>query len=126
MNGTMGIIRSTGIDGSLSIEFDGKVVRIEPGSPHRNDIQLAYVISIHKAQGSEFPCSIVVTHKSHSFQHHRNLLYTGVTRASKTAIIVGDRWGIANCAKRMQVDARKTFLSLILPTRNFNNGGSHE
>ena len=114
MNGTMGIIRSTGADGSLSIEFDGKVVRIEPGSPHRNDIQLAYVISIHKAQGSEFPCSIVITHKSHSFQHHRNLLYTGVTRASKTTIIVGDRWGIANCAKRMQVDVRKTFLSLIL------------
>ncbi|MCL5103109.1 MAG: AAA family ATPase [Armatimonadetes bacterium] len=119
MNGAMGIVRSVGSDGSLAIEFDGGVVHIEAGSPHRNDIQLAYALTIHKAQGSEFPCSIVVAHKSHSFMHHRNLLYTGVTRASKTAIIVGDRWGIANCAKRVQVDARKTFLSLLL-------AGGHE
>lgn len=115
MNGTMGIVRNVGLDGSLSVEFEDKVVHIEAGSPHRSDIQLAYALTIHKAQGSEFPCSIVIAHKSHSFMHHRNLLYTGVTRASQTAIIVGDHWGIANCAKRVQVDARKTFLSLILP-----------
>ncbi len=117
MNGAMGIVRSIGTDGSLAIEFDGGLVDIEAGSPHRNDIQLAYALTIHKCQGSEFPCSIVVAHKSHSFMHHRNLLYTGVTRASKTAIIVGDRWGIANCVRRMQVDARKTFLSLMLPNQ---------
>lgn len=115
MNGAMGIVRSVGLDGSLSIEFEDKTVNIDAGSPHRSDIQLAYALTIHKSQGSEFPCSIVIAHKSHSFMHHRNLLYTGVTRASQTAIIVGDHWGIANCAKRVQVDARKTFLSLILP-----------
>ena len=114
MNGTMGIVRRVGSDGSLAIEFEDKMVDIEAGSPHRNDIQLAYALTIHKSQGSEFPCSIVIAHKSHSFMHHRNLLYTGVTRASQTAIIVGDRWGIANCAKCVQVDARKTFLSLLL------------
>ncbi len=114
MNGAMGIVRRVGSDGSLAIEFEDKMVNIEAGSPHRNDIQLAYALTIHKSQGSEFPCSVVIAHKSHSFMHHRNLLYTGVTRASQTAIIVGDRWGIANCAKRVQVDARKTFLSLLL------------
>jgi len=118
MNGAMGIVRSVGLDGSLTIEFEDKIVHIEAGSPHRGDIQLAYALTIHKSQGSEFPCSIVIAHKSHSFMHHRNLLYTGVTRASQTAIIVGDHWGIANCAKRVQVDARKTFLSLLL------NGGA--
>lgn len=126
MNGAMGIVRSIGTDGSLSVEFDGGIVHIEAGSPHRNDIQLAYALTIHKTQGSEFPCSIVVTHKSHSFMHHRNLLYTGVTRASKTAIIIGDRWGIANCAKRMQVDERKTFLSLLLPHKAFQCAGGAE
>ena len=115
MNGTMGIVRSVGTDGSLTVEFEDRMLHIEAGSPHRNDLQLAYALTIHKSQGSEFPCSIVVAHKSHSFMHHRNLLYTGVTRASQTAIIVGDRWGIANCAKHVQVDARKTFLSLLLP-----------
>lgn len=114
MNGSMGYVRDVGADGSLTVEFEDRTVFIEPGSPHRSDLQLAYALTIHKAQGSEFPCSIVVAHKSHSFMHHRNLLYTGVTRAKETAIIVGDHWGIANCAKRVQVDARKTFLSLLL------------
>ena len=114
MNGAMGIVRNVGFDGSLAVEFEDKMVHIKAGSPHRGDIQLAYALTIHKSQGSEFPCSIVIAHKSHSFMHHRNLLYTGVTRASQTAIIVGDHWAIANCAKRVQVDARKTFLSLLL------------
>jgi hypothetical protein len=46
--------------------------------------------------------------------HHRNLLYTGVTRARRTAIVLGDHWGIQNCAKRCQVDDRRTFLPLFL------------
>lgn len=65
----------------------------------------------HNCQGSEFPCAIVLIHKSHSFMHHRNLFYTGVTRAKKTAIVLGDRWGIRNCASKCQVDERHTFLS---------------
>ncbi|MCL5104964.1 MAG: AAA family ATPase, partial [Armatimonadetes bacterium] len=122
MNGSMGFVRDVGADGSLTVEFDNRIIHVEAGSPNRDEIQLAYALTIHRCQGSEFPCSIVITHKSHSFQHHRNLLYTGVTRAKETAIIVGDRWGIANCAKRVQVDARKTFLSLILPNLSASGG----
>lgn len=115
MNGATGIVREILNDGTLVIDFDSDRVTIPSDSDGRKNIQLAYALTIHKAQGSEYPCSIVVVHKSHSFMHHRNLLYTGVTRASQTAIIVGDHWGIANCAKKVQVDARKTFLSLLLP-----------
>ncbi len=115
MNGTVGIVREVEPDGSLAVEFQHGIVCVDARSPSRNDLQLAYALTIHRCQGSEFPCSVVVMHKSHSFMHHRNLLYTGLTRASQTAIIVGDHWGITNCAKRMQVDARKTFLSLLLP-----------
>ena len=71
-------------------------------------------MTFHKCQGSEFPCAVVVVHKSHAFMHHRNLFYTGVTRARTSAIILGDRWGVRNCASRRQVDARKTFLSHLL------------
>jgi exodeoxyribonuclease V alpha subunit len=46
--------------------------------------------------------------------HHRNLFYTGVTRAKETAVIIGDRWGIANCARKRKQDERKTFLLLLL------------
>ena len=114
MNGAMGKVTHIGRDGSMTIEFDGVPVDIESGSPNLQDLQLAYALTIHKAQGSEFPCAIVVVHKAHSFMHHRNLLYTGVTRARKTAVIIGDRWGMQNCARKRRQDERKTFLSLLL------------
>ena len=114
MNGAVGAVTEVASDGSLRITFDGMPVNIKSGSPNKADIELAYALTIHKAQGSEFPCAVVVVHKSHSFMHHRNLFYTGVTRAKEATVIVGDRWGIANCAKKRHLDKRKTFLSLLL------------
>jgi exodeoxyribonuclease V alpha subunit len=46
--------------------------------------------------------------------HHRNLLYTAVTRAKESVILLGDRWGMENCASKRQVDRRNTFLSFLL------------
>jgi exodeoxyribonuclease V alpha subunit len=114
MNGAIGLVVEVLANGTLVIDFDGMPVQIAKGSPDLQDLQLAYVLTIHKTQGSEFPCAVVVIHKSHSFMHHRNLLYTGVTRARRTAIVLGDHWGIHNCAKRCQVDDRRTFLALFL------------
>jgi exodeoxyribonuclease V alpha subunit len=114
MNGSIGYVLDMLPNGTLLVEFDGVAVEIEKGSPNLNDIQLAYALSFHKVQGSEFPCAVLLVHKIHSFMHHRNLFYTGVTRAKKTAIIIGDHWGVRNCAKKSQVDERKTFLSILL------------
>lgn len=114
MNGAMGVVLDARPDGGLSIDFDGRAVEIESGSDALPNVQLAYVTSIHKMQGSEFPCGVVIVHKSHSFMHHRNLLYTAVTRAQDSVIMLGDRWGIDHCAKKRQVDQRNTFLSFLL------------
>ncbi|BDC48889.1 ATP-dependent RecD-like DNA helicase [Bryobacterales bacterium F-183] len=114
MNGAMGVVLEVRSDGSLSIDFDGRPVEIDAGSDAIANIHLAYATSIHKVQGSEFPCAVVIAHKSHSFMHHRNLLYTAVTRAKESVIILGDRWGIDNCANKRQVDRRNTFLSFLL------------
>jgi exodeoxyribonuclease V alpha subunit len=76
-----------------------------------SDVQLAYALTAHKAQGSEFPCVVVVCHKSHFFAD-RNWLYTAVTRAAKTCIIVGDRWGLRHAAEKNNVIKRRTLLSL--------------
>jgi exodeoxyribonuclease V alpha subunit len=114
MNGAVGYVVEATAKGALTVEFDGAVVEIEPGSDAASRLQLAYACSVHKVQGSEFPCAIVVAHKSHSFMHHRNLLYTAVTRAKQSVIILGDRWGIENCAAKRQVDRRHTFLSFLL------------
>ena len=114
MNGAMGIVVSVDPKAGLAVDFDGRPVEIKSGSDALGNIQLAYATSIHKVQGSEFPCAVVVAHKSHSFMHHRNLLYTAVTRAKESVIILGDRWGIEHCAQKRQVDQRNTFLSFLL------------
>jgi exodeoxyribonuclease V alpha subunit len=114
MNGAMGVVLDVDSAGGLIIDFDGCPVEIKGGGDAVANIQLAYATSIHKVQGSEFPCALVVAHKSHSFMHHRNLLYTAVTRAKDSVIVLGDRWGIENCAGKRQVDRRNTFLSFLL------------
>jgi exodeoxyribonuclease V alpha subunit len=114
MNGAMGVVLDVGKNGGLTVAFNGRSVEIEAGSDAAGNVQLAYATSIHKVQGSEFPCAVVIAHKSHSFMHHRNLLYTAVTRAKESVILLGDRWGIENCAAKRQVDRRNTFLSFLL------------
>ena len=93
------------------IDFDGKIVTVN--REQLLEIDLAYCLTIHQSQGSEFPCAIVIIHRSHQYQHNRNLIYTGVTRAKKTAIIIGDAYGIRECAKRTSSGERRTFLSLL-------------
>ncbi len=112
MNGSVGRIKriAAGGDGPRDIEFDDGVQAFEPDDMRH--ISLAFASTVHKMQGSECECVVAVIHKSQSFMHHRNLFYTAVTRAKQTAVIIGDRWGIRNCAERAFSDKRKTFLSL--------------
>jgi exodeoxyribonuclease V alpha subunit len=113
MNGTIGQVREVdGRTGDVVVGFDGREVRLRRSEGELADLHLAYALTIHSAQGSEFPCTVAVVHKSHAFMHHRNLFYTAVTRARETAIVVGDRWGIRNCAERRHLERRRTLLSL--------------
>ena len=77
------------------------------------NISLAYALSVHKVQGSEFPCVIFVCHKAHSFMTHRNLFYTAVTRAQRTVILLGDPWGVKAAAGKVVVNQRRTWLGNI-------------
>ena len=54
-------------------------------------LRLAYAISVHKAQGCEVPVVVGVCHRSHSRMLTRPLLYTAVTRARSSCVLVGDR-----------------------------------
>ncbi len=124
MNGSIGFISrvgsaSTEADGlgrfQLEVDYEGRRVIYDTQSHEDDQLELAYALTVHKAQGSEFPCAIVVVHKDHSFMHHRNLFYTAVTRAQRCVFIVGDAWGMRHCAEVQQVSQRKTFLA-VLPT----------
>jgi len=113
MNGTLGRVESIDKDGNLLVRFDSKLIKIERGSQEMREISLAYSLTIHKTQGSEFPCVITIIHKSHSFMHTQNLFYTAVTRSQESAVIIGDNWGLKNCAQKKRLDRRRTFLSIL-------------
>jgi len=87
------------------------------------NVQLAYALTAHKAQGSEFPCAVVLCHRSHFFDD-RNWLYTAVTRASKYCVLIGDPWGLRNAARKNHVIHRRTFLDrwARAPTEGVHNG----
>jgi len=112
MNGSIGRVTRVLPNGDLRVQFENAEVLLKRSDGNLSDLQLAHALTIHQTQGSEFPCAVVVIHKSHSFMHSQNLFYTGVSRAQETTIIVGDRWGIRNCAQKQANDNRSTFLGL--------------
>ena len=122
MNGAIGVVVETGPKrGELKVRFDDHEVAYAVDTI--GELSLGYALTIHKYQGSESPCVVLIVHKSHSLMHHRNLFYTGVTRARQTVIVVGDHWGISNCAQKEQVERRKTFMSVLELPRQ---GGTRE
>ena len=74
-----------------------------------------YAITIHKSQGGEFPIVIIPLLQSHKRMLQRNLLYTGITRAKRMLIIVGDRKAIAHAVSNEAIQ-RNTRLSNRLQT----------
>ena len=95
----------------MVVEFDGREVAI----PHdcTGEIELAYCLTPHKCQGSEWPCVVTICHKSHSWMLHRQWFYTAATRAQKSSIIIGDPTGIRRAAERVEVDKRRTLLGVL-------------
>jgi exodeoxyribonuclease V alpha subunit len=108
-NGDIGVVQSVDEENSLiRVSFDGRQISYE-----MRDLQeliLAYAITIHKSQGSEFPCVILPLHTNHYPLLQRNLLYTGVTRGKKLVVLVGSKKAIAIAIKNSNVDARFTGL----------------
>jgi exodeoxyribonuclease V alpha subunit len=124
MNGTIGRVLEyePGAEGGYWVDFDGVGTRQIKGDAIQ-DVQLAYALTAHKAQGSEFPCAVVLCHRSHFFAD-RNWLYTAVTRAAKYCVLIGDQWGLRNAARKNQVIHRRTFLDrwARAPTDGVRNG----
>ncbi len=93
-NGDIGIITRIDVnDNSLGIVFDGR--EVEYGFAELDEIVLAYAISVHKAQGSEYPVVVMPVLTQHYILLQRNLIYTAVTRARQLVVLVGTRKALA-------------------------------
>lgn len=108
-NGDIG--RVTGlspVDQELTVDYDGKPVVYEFGE--LDELALAYALTIHKSQGSEYPAVILPLHTQHYVMLQRNLLYTGITRGKKLVVIVGSRKALSMAVERQ--DSRRRFSGL--------------
>jgi exodeoxyribonuclease V alpha subunit len=78
------------------------------------DLRLAYAISVHKAQGCEVPVVVCVCHRSHYRLLSRPLVYTAITRAKRSCVLVGERAALAMAVRRDDSGARHSSLALRL------------
>jgi len=94
------------------VDFDGNVVSYE--AFELEELVLAYALTIHKSQGSEFPAVVVSVLNSHHIMLQRNLLYTVITRAWRLDVLVGDPKAIAVAVRNDKVRQRYTALAARL------------
>ena len=92
----------------MIIEFDERLVVYDYGD--LNEVGLAYAVTIHKSQGSEYPVVILPLYMQHYLMLSRNLFYTGLTRAKKLAIIIGQEKPISIAVKQVKDQLRYTKL----------------
>ena len=108
-NGDIGFIKTIDmIDQTLSVDFDGRSAIFDWSEA--DQLVLAYVISVHKAQGSEFPVVVMPIVTQHYSMLQRNLLYTAITRARKLCVLTGSRKAIAMAVRNNKVAHRFTAL----------------
>lgn len=113
-NGDIGIIEQiiTSPKKEIHINFDGNVVKYTPSN--FSNFRLAYSISIHKAQGSEFDIVIMPIVKNYNKMLYRKLVYTGITRSKKKLYIIGDISALDIAVANTSVDIRRTTIKDFL------------
>ncbi|MCB0257904.1 MAG: ATP-binding domain-containing protein, partial [Anaerolineae bacterium] len=114
-NGDVGRVRSFDAeDGSVVVDFDSREVEIAPED--LEDLTLAYCTSVHKSQGSEYPCVVLALHTQHYMMLQRNLLYTAITRGRKLVVVVGNRRALALAVRNATASRRNSGLLERLQT----------
>jgi exodeoxyribonuclease V alpha subunit len=108
-NGDLGKIAAVNIEeGELVVDFDGK--RVQYDADDLDEIGLAYAISVHKSQGSEYPVVIIPLHTAHFPMLHRSILYTAVTRGRELVVLVGSKRAVAMAIRNIRIEKRFTGL----------------
>lgn len=98
----------------VTISFDGRDVRYEFAD--MDEIVLAYAVSVHKSQGSEYPAVIIPLLTQHYLLLQRNLVYTAITRGRKLVIMIGSKNALAIAVKNNKTEKRYTYLrNRLLP-----------
>jgi len=108
-NGDIGRVRAIDLENQeVLISFDGREVRYDYSD--LDEIALAYAVSVHKSQGSEYPAVILPVLTQHYMLLQRNLIYTAVTRGKRLVVVVGTRRAMGIGIRNVQTQRRYTSL----------------
>jgi exodeoxyribonuclease V alpha subunit len=109
-NGDIGRVASVDVEEQeMRVVFDVREVSYDFGE--LDEVNLAFAMTIHKAQGSEYPAVIIPLHTQHYMMLQRNLLYTGITRGKRLVVIVGSRKALQMAVQRQDTARRCTALT---------------
>lgn len=110
-NGDVGRVTRVDPDaGEVVVRFDEREVLYE--APNLDELVLAYAVSVHKSQGSEYPAVILPLHTQHYMMLQRNLLYTAVTRGRQLVVVVGPKRALKIAVERQDQSIRATLLAV--------------
>lgn len=107
-NGEIGVVAHVDEAQRVHVAFDDRTVVYSKSQAFK--LRLAYSLTIHKSQGSEWPWIVVVCHSTHSYMLSRQLLYTAITRAKKGVVLVGDEVGLERALGNTAPEKRNTGL----------------
>lgn len=109
-NGDIGrILAIEPAEHELVVEYDGRAVVYDFGE--LDELSLAYGLSIHRSQGSEYPAVVIPLHTQHYMMLQRNLLYTAITRGKKLVVVVGSRKALEMAVQRQDTHRRYSGLA---------------
>ncbi len=108
-NGDIGrIVKLDLEDREVTVRFDDRQVSYDFNE--LDELVLAYAVTVHKSQGSEYPVVIIPIHTAHYVMLQRNLLYTAVTRGKRLVVLVGTKKALAIAVKNQKIQQRYTGL----------------
>ena len=114
-NGDIGTICKVDMEErELTVDYEGREILYDVSE--LEELVLSYATTIHKAQGSEYPIVVMPFTMSHFVMLQRNLLYTGVTRAKKILVLIGEKKAVSYAIKNETTGARNTKLARRLMT----------
>ena len=120
-NGDIGTISAIdNEDRTIQIKFDGN--DIEYDVSELDEVALAYAVTVHKSQGSEYPIVVCPVTTQHYMMLQKNLLYTAITRAKKVLVLIGSKKALSIAVRNKKSAERNTLLAqrlqeLILPAQ---------
>ena len=114
MNGDIGFVESIDLSqDTIQVKFEDNQYPVPYSGANLKDLEIAYAMTVHKSQGSEIPCAIIVIDPDNGKLPaivSRQLIYTAVTRAKKAVVLIGKRSMFQNAIDHVQINSRRTML----------------